>query len=393
MKKIHFLMGALLLASTSLFTSCFCDGDDNSETIPTITVNETEVYSFIYGANVPATFQLVGEPSEGNTVTIIATATDGGDYVEGNTIEKEVTLGDTRIVEVYFEFTKVANTVAVPVGEDVTVYQGEDGSTLSPDYAFEKMIASVGTGVELEMPAEAVENALENGADNAFFVELVLNNDTIEQVSAEEMKTVETETAKKPLETETVAFVCKPDGADFGDALVTLKLTSENAEGVEFYAVPEGSEDATERVEGVSTSEGHQIQVSHFSDWNLILVAKIVNYKENSTTAAGVKDINAGANAINYNSAKSWTIDYPNTLVNAYLEGKLGKPTEQKKNMTLPFTSTEAATVYYTVITTTVEFDLISGTRQTPYHVKANLGSKVRIDKVEPRRHSGGSAQ
>lgn len=399
MKKISFLMGALLLASSSLFTSCFCDNDDNSKT-PDIVEERTKVYDFIYSSNLPAgsvEYRVVGETVEGNTVTIIATAKNG-DYIEGNTIEKQVTLGDTRIIDVYFEFNEIPETVEVPVDdEDVTVYQGEDGSTLDEDFAFEKMVASVKTGANVYMPAEAIENALENGAENAFSVEVVLNNDTIKQVSAEDMKDVEAETAKKALETETVSFVCEPDGADFGDTPVTLTLTTSNSDGIEFYAVsedPKNPNATSDRVEGVSTAEGHQIQVSHFSNWNLILVAQIKNYKETSTEVKGMKGVNAGENSISYNSIKSWTVDYPNTLVNAYLEGKLGRPAVANRNLTLPFTASADATVYYTVVTKTVEFDLVSG-ESIPFHVVAKLGSKVVIDRVEPGNsgHSGGSAQ
>ena len=397
MKKFSFLMGALLVASAGLFTSCFCDDDDNAEPEPVVIVDETDLYSFIYSSNVPATFEVVGETVEGNTVTIIATATDGKDYIGGNTMEKEITLGDTRIVDVHFEFEEAPETVQVPEDEDVTIYMGDGTSTLDESAAFMKEIASVKTGAQVYIPADGVENAFEEGAENDFSIEIVLNTDTIKQVSAEKMQEVQAQTANNPLETETVSFVCKPDGADFGEDYATLTILTENAEGVDFYAVYEDENNPTdtpERVDGVSSEGKHEIKVPHFSNWNIILKAKVQNYKKTSSKVEKTQDINAGSNKIKYTSTKGWTNDRPNTLVNAYLQAKLGQADAVKSECTMTYSSSRDATVYYTITTSTVEFDIVSGTSE-PYHVTVDLGSKVTITKVVPRTtpiHSGGSA-
>lgn len=395
MKKISFLMGVLLLASTSLFTSCFCD-DDNSKT-PTMIVDEKEVYTFVVTGNAPLKYEIIGDTKEGSTVKVVATATDGDNYIT-NPMVKEITLGNQRIISVNFEFTSTPKTVEITADDAengvITLYQGKNGSTLNPAEADDsRMIAEVETGAEMQVSVEALQAALANGSSTAFSVIVVSNNDSIEQISAEGMKNVVAETdAEEPLETETVSFACKPDGANFGDNPVTLSLLSANTEGIEFYAVSNGNEN--DRVEGVSTADGkHQIQVSHFSNWDLILVAHVDNFDADSTVVSATADINVGKGSIAYRSTTSWDVNLPNVLVNAYLVGKLGPSKGLTRNLTLPVEVDMNSTVYYRIITKTVEFDLFTGTRSMPFHVKANLGSRIVIDRVVPRTtpgHSGG---
>lgn len=405
MKRINFLLGVLAVTSTALFSSCFSsDGADETPEVPTVKpVEDKTPYDLVKSSNVddvtyewsPTTFE------KGTTVTVTAKAKTKGKYTT-DTQTKKVTVGDEKQVSVYFVFTKKPAPAPVVVDENVTeavtIYQGkkdegESNSTDNANNAAQSVVIdeeekiTVGQ-VSLEIPVTAVADAKATAQSTAFSIVVVpAADENIEQVSASNMKDVEDATKSEPLEATAIQAICEPTGAKFQNP-VTIGIKVPESDGIEFTAVNGEDKASNCKTEG----DVLKMDVSHFSAWDILLVAKIENFQIKESVTIGKQNVKKGENEISYKSTYGWSTKTTNALVRSYLVSQLGSSKSRSVEVKAKYESTGEGVATYRVISKTAEFDVKSGRRT--FHVVANIGSEleiVSVDAIQPG-HSGGTA-
>ena len=405
MKRINFLLGVLAVTSTALFSSCFSsDGADETPEVPTVKpVEDKTPYDLVKSSNVddvtyewsPTTFE------KGTTVTVTAKAKTKGKYTT-DTQTKKVTVGDEKQVSVYFVFTKKPAPAPVVVDENVTeavtIYQGkkdegESNSTDNANNAAQSVVIdeeekiTVGQ-VSLEIPVTAVADAKATAQSTAFSIVVVpAADENIEQVSASNMKDVEDATKSEPLEATAIQAICEPTGAKFQNP-VTIGIKVPESDGIEFTAVNGEDKASNCKTEG----DVLKMDVSHFSAWDILLVAKIENFQIKESVTIGKQNVKKGENEISYKSTYGWSTKATNALVRSYLVSQLGSSKSRTVVVKAKYESTGEGVATYRVISKTAEFDVKSGRRT--FHVVANIGSELKIDNVTAIQpgHSGGTA-
>ena len=406
MKRINFLLGVLAVTSTALFSSCFSsDGADETPEVPTVKpVEDKTPYVLVKSSNVddvryewnPTTFE------KGSTVTVTAKAVTTGKYTT-DTQTKKVTVGDEKQVSVYFVFTEKPAPAPVVVDENVTeavtIYQGEkdtkgeSNSTDNSNNAAQSVVIdeeekiTVGQ-VSLEIPVTAVADAKATAQSTAFSIVVVpAADENIKQVSASNMKDVEDATKSEPLEATAMQAICEPTGAKFKNP-VTIAIKVPESDGIEFTAVNGEDKASNCKTEG----DVLKMDVSHFSAWDILLVAKIENYQIKESVTIGKQNVKKGENEISYESTYGWSTKATNALVRSYLVSQLGSSKSRSVEVKAKYESTGEGVATYRVISKTAEFDVKSGKRT--FHVVANIGSEleiVSVDAIQPG-HSGGTA-
>ena len=405
MKRINFLLGVLAVTSTALFSSCFSsDGADETPEVPTVKpVEDKTPYVLVPSSNVddvryewnPTTFE------KGSTVTVTAKAVTTGKYTT-DTQTKKVTVGDEKQVSVYFVFTEKPAPAPVVVDENVTeavtIYQGkkdegESNSTDNANNAAQSVVIdeeekiTVGQ-VSLEIPVTAVADAKATAQSTAFSIVVVpAADENIKQVSASNMKDVEDATKSEPLEATAMQAICEPTGAKFKNP-VTIAIKVPESDGIEFTAVNGEDKASNCKTEG----DVLKMDVSHFSAWDILLVAKIENYQIKESVTIGKQNVKKGENEISYESTYGWSTKATNALVRSYLVSQLGSSKSRSVEVKAKYESTGEGVATYRVISKTAEFDVKSGRRT--FHVVANIGSEleiVSVDAIQPG-HSGGTA-
>ena len=406
MKRINFLLGVLAVTSTALFSSCFSsDGADETPEVPTVKpVEDKTPYVLVPSSNVddvryewnPTTFE------KGTTVTVTAKAVTTGKYTT-DTQTKKVTVGDEKQVSVYFVFTEKPAPAPVVVDENVTeavtIYQGEkdtkgeSNSTDNSNNAAQSVVIdeeekiTVGQ-VSLEIPVTAVADAKATAQSTAFSIVVVpAADENIKQVSASNMKDVEDATKSEPLEATAMQAICEPTGAKFKNP-VTIAIQVPESDGIEFTAVNGEDKASNCKTEG----DVLKMDVSHFSAWDILLVAKIENYQIKESVTIGKQNVKKGENEISYKSTYGWSTEATNALVRSYLVSQLGSSKSRSVEVKAKYESTGEGVATYRVISRTAEFDVKSGRRA--FHVVANIGSELEIvyvDAIQPG-HSGGTA-
>ena len=405
MKRINFLLGVLAVTSTALFSSCFSsDGADETPEVPTVKpVEDKTPYDLVKSSNVddvtyewsPTTFE------KGTTVTVTAKAKTKGKYTT-DTQTKKVTVGDEKQVSVYFVFTKKPAPAPVVVDENVTeavtIYQGkkdegESNSTDNANNAAQSVVIdeeekiTVGQ-VSLEIPVTAVADAKATAQSTAFSIVVVpAADENIKQVSASNMKDVEDATKSEPLEATAIQAICEPTGAKFQNP-VTIGIKVPESDGIEFTAVNGEDKASNCKTEG----DVLKMDVSHFSAWDILLVAKIENFQIKESVTIGKQNVKKGENEISYKSTYGWSTKTTNALVRSYLVSQLGSSKSRSVEVKAKYESTGEGVATYRVISKTAEFDVKSGRRT--FHVVANIGSELKIDNVAAIQpgHSGGTA-
>lgn len=407
MKRINFLLGVLAVTSTALFSSCFSsDGADETPEVPTVKpVEDKTPYVLVPSSNVDEDVRYEWNPTtfeKGTTVTVTAKAVTTGKYTT-DTQTKKVTVGDEKQVSVYFVFTEKPAPAPVVVDEDVTeavtIYQGEkdakgeSNSTDNANNAAQSVVIdeeekiTVGQ-VSLEIPVTAVADAKATAQSTAFSIVVVpAADENIEQVSASNMKDVEDATKSEPLEATAMQAICEPTGAKFKNP-VTIAIQVPESDGIEFTAVNGKDEASNCKAEGNVL----KMDVSHFSAWDILLVAKIENFQIKESVTIGKQNVKKGENEISYESTYGWSTKATNALVRSYLVSQLGSSKSRTVVVKAKYESTGEGVATYRVISKTAEFDVKSGRRT--FHVVANIGSELKIDNVTAIQpgHSGGTA-
>jgi len=426
MKKLNFLCGALMLVSTSVFTSCF------SNDIPSIVisgstgvngtggdgvsigeVSQSSNYTYSVICNVAAdirvgesfdkvtkvssTSSYTGKGGIGEKVYIIASTSVNG-YTKDE-IRKVVTLDSNgKVITLTFAKNPSEQTTSnLPYA--ITLDEAKE-KTASGDVIYventkankrEPYPAKV-TDVKMTVTNQMVTNALSNGSKGSDLLSVTAKEAVMTGVN----ENVETTTEWFPV----LNIMCKPDGAKFNDSPAKVTVTNPYLEKGMNFRCPGAVGDLA-----VLAAEGGSIdmQFAHFSDYIVESEVKVeLKRDENGNPVTEtiktqtLLDCKIGNHTYNYFVYSGCEYaDHSNEFVNKYLEAKFGqKAYSAKGEFTVSNLSSEA-TVPYTVTQVVNVYVVTFGS--VPYTVKVYGPEEIYVDKTnatiyDATKHSGGAA-
>lgn len=425
MRKFNFLFGALLLASASLFTSCFSNdipsivingsagGGDNGKEVKIEKVTQSNNYTYTIMCNaaadirvgknfdnlqkVASTLSYTGKGGIGERICIRVTPNVPG-YVT-DTIKKEITL-DTNGKVIYLTFAKNPSEqttadpnrkYAIPLNE--ALEKTADGSHIfienTPANKKEPYPTRT-TDVKMEITHQMTENALANGA----------SGESLYSITAKEAVMTGVKCNLDPVEEwfPVLSVMCKPDGANFVKASTdpaTVIVTNKDFESDMSFCC-DGSSSFSVAPEGGSVT----MKFNHFSDYTIKSFVKIERDEANddiveTKTLLEAKVGNLTYNYFVYSGCKRDGLYMDNEFINKYLEAKYGKfRYEGKGEITVENTS-QRATVSYTVTQKVYGYKATFGSLVIRFQVYGPEEIVVDVDKAvvyDPTKHSGGAA-
>ena len=420
MKKLNFLLGTLLLASTSVFTSCFSNdipsivisgsqggGNNNNDGVTLGEISQSSNYNYTILCNVAAdirvgksyesvtkvssTLSYMGKGGIGEKIYIKATTSVPG-YTKDE-IKKIVTL-DTNGKVIRLTFAKnpsEATTVdkdrryAISLNEakEKTVGGNSVFVENTPENKMEPY-PSVTTDLKMEIVNSMNNNALNSGTPG----------EALYTVTAKEAVMSDIEANIGDVDPEwfpVLTIMCKPDGAQFGAS--PAKVVAKNkyfATGMVFRCKGAVKDVAELDPNGGSVT----MQFSHFSDYIIESEVKVHYESVREIETQTLLDCKVGNHTYNYFVYSGCQYDdHSNEFINKYLEAKFGKYQYAAKGEFVISNLSQRATVPYTVRQKVYTYRVTFG--KIPYSVDVYGPEKLFIgDPViyDPTKHSGGAA-
>ena len=421
MKKFKFLFGALLLASTSVLTSCF------SNDIPSIVINgnqgqgqgsipvelgeisQSSNYTYTIVCNVAAdirvgksfsdvqkvssTLTYTGKGGIGEKIYIVASTTVPG-YTTAK-IEKVVTLDSNgKVITLTFAKNPTEQTTAdadrkyaIPLNE--AKEKTADGSHIFVENTpanKKEPYPNRTTDVKMEITNPMTNSALANGASGESLytitgMQAVMNgvNSNLDDVPGEWFPVL--------------GLRCNPDGAKFGDANpAVVTVTNKDFETDMTFRCKGAIGDAVSNVpQGGSVT----VKFSHFSDYVIESEVRIVCLKETETVETkSLLDCKIGNLTYKYFVYSGCEYSYhDNEFINRYMEAKFGKKQYAGTGEFTVSNQYQRATVPYTVKQVKTKYRAYFGELQIDFWVygpeEIEVGDPVIYD---PTMHSGGAA-
>lgn len=300
------------LGVAATFTACH-NGEDAQPTVVTnVSVQETDENGNVVGrtlvitANKTATFTLGSETKSGTNVTFTNAPVKGTVSATAGSTTKKVkfNFGDAKDLayDVIFESEGTAVTQAAAQAGTTTVSnQGANADE---------------TGVTAEMDfSGGVANA-DATVTGDYSVTVVTPTET--ETSAEELesKKGQNDAIQEPV----LSLDCKPDGADFSAKPVKVKVNVPNSADYELACTNSETDEAAASF--VQTGDNMTIELSHFSLWDIILKATVVNVEKKTiaNTFTGSSKDGSLAYTMNY----GFDSDNSDAIVAKYLKKVFG---------------------------------------------------------------------
>lgn len=421
MKKINFLLGTMLLASTSVLTSCFSneipeivitgsagggsstdDGVKLGEILPAENYTYTVVCNvsaniYINGARVASSSQYTGKGGIGEKITIKATTTAPG-YTKDE-ISKIVTL-DANGKVIRFNFTKVPTSAVETDGLPYAVSVGsakELTDPTSPSYLSDPIVientkvnkkepyAGTLTDAKMTIYGETVVKALNAGIDPK----------SIFTITAKEavMTGVDQNNNEGQEWFPVLSLICTPDGAQFGDKPVLGTVSNPYFEkGMNFHCLGAVQDEAKLSENGGSVD----VKFAHFSEYIIESQANVKKVGEDEIRTQTLLDCKIGNHKYTYFVWSGCDYDYrSNGFINKYLEAKFGPKTYAPKGEITISNLSSRATVPYTVVQKVFKYVVSFGDIDINVNVYGPEDVFVDTDNsviYDATKHSGGSA-
>lgn len=421
MKKINFLLGTMLLASTSVLTSCFSneipeivingsagggsmtdDGVKLGEILPSENYTYTIVCNvsaniYINGARVASSSQYTGKGGIGEKITIKATTTTPG-YTTDE-ITKIVTL-DSNGKVIRFNFAKNPTSAtkedkmpyAVSVEDAKEMTDASSASFVSDPIVVENTKTNkkepypgTTTDVKMTLWGETVIKALNSGVDpKALFT--ITARDAV-------MTGIDQNNNEGKEWFPVLTLTCTPDGAQFGDKPAVVNAANPYFEkGMSFRCLGAVQDAAKLAPNGGSV----EIKLSHFSDYIVESEVNVKKVGESEVRTQTLLDCKIGNHKYPYFVYSGCDYDYrSNGFMNKYLEAKFGPKTYSAKGEITISNLSSRATVPYTVVQKVFKYVVSFGDIDVnvdvygPEDVFVDTDNSVIYDAT---KHSGGSA-
>lgn len=308
MKKIKFLLGILTIAaSTSLLSSCFTD--PTFGTPPSVNQVEDKTYTITVNTNVPP--KEVTITYDGQPVNSTFNPTKSGNLVVSATgyvtQTVPVTLGDSK--DIIFDFTLI-KTPTSDLTVDAANTSGKDETVSNSD----ENKSDVGGEATITIPAATTTTGVSDGT-SAFGIGVYSVPGNSEG------------TPKKDDDASGSVLVanCQPTGATFDPQHpVTITVPTPNSDGLAFDCVYEGDNNEKNAKSIKVNANTVSAEVTHFSTWNFILKATVVDVQSDVITLFdGNILINTGNNKVSYNAHNGFG-STRGGIVENFLAGKFG---------------------------------------------------------------------
>jgi len=425
MKKTKFLLGALMLISTSVLTSCFSNdipeivingGGGSGSTEDNVKINQDDIYksnSYSYsiqsnisahinvnGSLVVAGTSYSGKGGIGDEITITATPDVKG-YGPA-TIEKKVKL-DTNGKSIKIVFVKESVSIFDSFPYSISLQDAFDKTdeTNAATFVSNPIVvknapanryeaySSTSTDLTMTVSHATVETAMKN-----------LSGDKVLNVAA---KGVALTDVKQNLENvdewfPVMVIETEPDGAQFGSNPVTVEVTNKYFE----KAMNFRCEDAVNGKVKVSDNGKVSVDFAHFSDHVIETEATVVldNNATSTITTQTLIDCKIGNQAYNYFLYSGWKCDFAqqNEIIKNYLDAKFGPYSYAARGEVTISNLSARASVPITITQTVYTYHVYFGTIDltvTVYGPEDKNSPFVDVDKAvtyDETRHSGGAA-
>ena len=300
------------LGVAATFTACHNGEDAQPTVVPNVSVQETDENGNVVGrtlvitANKTATFTLGSETKSGTNVTFTNAPVKGTVSATAGSTTKKVkfNFGDAKDLayDVIFESEGTAVTQAAAQAGTTTVSnQGANADE---------------TGVTAEMDfSGGVANA-DATVTGDYSVTVVTPTETETPAEELESKKGQTGAIQEPV----LSLECKPDNADFSAKPVKVKVNVPNSAAYELACANSETDEAAASF--VQEGDNMTIELSHFSVWDIILKATVLNVdkKTIANTFTGSSKDGSLAYTMNY----GFDSDNSDPIVAKYLKKVFG---------------------------------------------------------------------
>lgn len=420
MKKLNFLFGALLLASTSVFTSCF------SNDIPSIVINpsqgptnrendgvsiaqitQSSNYAYTIQCNVAAdirvgksyesvqkvssTSSYTGKGGVGEKIYIMATTSVPGYTTEP--VKKTVTLdANGKVVTITFaknpsEATSVDANRKYAISLNEAKEKTADGREISienTEVNKKEPYPNGKTDVHMYITNPMTVNALNAGTPG----------EALYTITAKEavMSGVNQDLNEGPEWFPVLGLMCKPDGAQFGSSPARVVVNSPYFEkGMNFRCVGAVDNKVILDANGGSVS----MKFPHFSDYIIESEVTVEKIGIDSIKTQTLLDCKVGNLTYTYFVYSGCDYDYhANEFMNKYLEAKFGKKKFESKGEFTVSNLSSRATIPYTITQAVHKYKVTFGDIPILVNVYGKEDLYVDTTKAviyDATKHSGGS--
>lgn len=437
MKKTKFLLGALMLISTSVLTSCFSNdipeivingGGGSGSTEDNVKINQDDIYksnSYSYsiqsnisahinvnGSLVVAGTSYSGKGGIGDEITITATPDVKG-YGPA-TIEKKVKL-DTNGKSIKIVFVKESVSIFDSFPYSISLQDAFDKTdeTNAASFVSNPIVvknapanryeaySSTSTDLTMTVSHATVETAMKN-----------LSGDKVLNVAAKGVAITE---VKQNLENvdewfPVMVIETQPDGAKFESNPVTVEVTNKYFEKAMNFRCVDPSDPTCKKDDDAVVN--NQVSVlgdgkismkfNHFSDHVIATEATVVldNNATSTITTQTLIDCKIGNQAYNYFLYSGWKCDFAqqNEIIKNYLDAKFGPYSYAARGEVTISNLSARASVPITITQTVYTYHVYFGTIDltvTVYGPEDKNSPFVDVDKAvtyDETRHSGGAA-
>lgn len=294
-------LGALVATS---FTACHTGEDAEKVVVPDVVRTSPRV--LVIHANTNATFNMGGVTKNGTEAKFETNANAG---------TVNITAAGKKAIALDFDF--------------------DGGEYLEYDVVLVSEAPAVPAATAEADNAAPVSNGEENAADNdgvtaEFSVAGNTNTGTTGDYSITVFTPATTETdieeveKNDKVEEPVLGLECKPDGAVFENP-ITVTVNIPESEGFNIGCFDENGNETT------STHTGNQLQVqlSHFSVWDIILKADVTELNATYDEKVYTGDANDGR--ISYNFKFGYETDATSSLITKYFKKLFGVPVKESK--------------------------------------------------------------
>lgn len=422
MKKIHFLLGALMLASTSVFTSCFSNdipeivingnaggGTTGSDGVQIGDVIPAENYTFtiicnvtaniyINGSRVASSSKYIGKGGIGEKILIKANTTVPG--FSEDEIVKELTL-DSNGKIVRLNFAKIPTSATASDLMPYALSVNDANSMTNP--------SNPGFKADTLYVENKKENKKEPYPGKITDARMAIYNDLVTNAISKgiDPKMLFTITAREAVLTgidqnvkegsewfPVLTLICTPDGADFGDKPAIVTVKNPNFErGMRFQCLG-----AVQDAAVISNKNGGEVTMKfpHFSDYIIESQANVKKVGESTIKTQSLLDCKVGNHKYTYMVYSGCKYDYDtNDFINKYLVAKFGpKAFEGSGEITISNLSSRA-TIPYTITQKVYKYKVEFGDITVNVDVYGPEDVFVDTDNAviyDATKHSGGSA-
>ncbi len=425
MKKFKFLLGALLLASTSVLTSCFSNdipsivingqqgGTPGTGTVKLGEITQSSNYTYTIVCNVAAdirvgksysdvqkvssTMTYTGKGGIGEKIYIVASTTIPGYTTEQ--IKKVVTLDSNgKVITLTFAKNPSEATTAdanhkYAISLDDALALTADGSVISIENTdankFEPYPKNK-TDIRMYISNKMTSNALGAGTPGSALYTITGKPAVMTDVNQNVDEVLEW----FPV----LGLKCCPDGAKFGDDNpAVVVVTNKDFERDMTFRCRSVDPDKNEKIAASKAPNGGSVTVkfSHFSDYVVESEVRVVRTDETEKIETkSLLDCKIGNLTYKYFVYSGCDYSYKsNEFINNYLEAKFGKKRYEATGELTISNQYQRATVPYTVTQIKTKYRVYFGDLQIDVWVygpeEVEVGEPVIYD---PTKHSGGAA-